>query len=702
MSLRECEFKGYYSGGDDILQEFLIPALRCSKQYDRITGDFSSSAVALLAPGLQQLINRDGEIRLMTGLELQPKDIKAIERGERGEVIQEQLSWQSVVSGEPDIVREALAWLIDEGYLKLRVGAVIDGQGQVRSTDYGQWHQKLALFTHEEGGTVSVSGSPNESFKALMRNRESIELNRSWSENAWEREKVQRQRAEFDRLWRNEDPDAMVMSLPDGVQAELVREKPQAEPDWGSVSAQVYGIGGEEDSNGLPDPYDHQQVVIERLQAGDGQLLMNHATGTGKTWTSLFALRELSELGDAVVILAPTTDLVKQWAGEENLQQFFPEDTIVQCYGGADDWRRDLYNALMNAENRTMVVSTMHPGTMSDVLDQIAQHTRTGERHVIADEVHNIGTPRRAEVLSEFDAGGLRIGLSATLDRGDAGDTRIRSYFGTEVDEIPIGEAIHEHEVLSRYSYSIHKVVLTPDERDYYHELSEEITQLYHRYKSSDDQPISEVADQHGDLREAIMDRAAVVKECAAKTEITRELLDETGSRTLVFCNTKEHSRLVKTELDEVSKRSIGFFHGGLSDGARDRLLGALDKGLIDTMVSIDCLTEGIDVPQCDSAILITNSTSERESVQRRGRVLRRSGDEEPAEIHDFITLPAPRKELEAAEELAPADAKLVRKELRRAERMNEAAENDSRNAISIISLRRLIRKREPDVNTQY
>lgn len=696
MSLRGYDWRGYYPGHSDHLREFFIPALRRSTHYDRITGDFSASVLSILSPGLREFVDRGGRMRIMTGLELFEGDMEAIRRGHEGEVIRKHIQWDELKAGEPEAIREALAWLIAEGILEVKFGAITDEEGRIRAREYGKWHQKIVVFEDDEGNAITVAGSPNESFKALARNRESITINRSWAESEWEQEKVAGQQAEFKDLWRDEAPDAAVLDLPDALEEELLECKPSAEPDWDEVAA----IAGLDKDPTLPDPREYQQRAIDALQQNRNRLLIKHATGTGKTWTALFALREITQPGDVVVILAPTTDLIKQWTEEGNLDRFFPDATLIRCFGQVD-WRKRLYSALTTSRPEPLfVVSTMHNLTMEAVFDYIEEQTDPEQRILVGDEVHNLGSRLRRDALQGFNAGKARIGLSATPFRGDEGDAALEEYFGSEVDEVTLEAAIEEYEVLSPYRYELHVVSLSPGERDEYIERTSEITQLYHTYRSQEDQPLLEVADRHGDLREEIMERANVLKEAAGKTEVAAEIFDDVGEKTMVFCNTKEHAREVREALDENTSRAVTLFHGEFADAQREHYLDYFEAGDIDTLVSIDCLTEGVDVPACDSAIIITNSTSEREAVQRRGRVLRKAEEDALAEIHDFIVLPVDESAFLSREaDLSPAELRLVERELDRVERMNECAENSSSNDIKIINMRSKLRAYQQHVS---
>ena len=54
-------------------------------------------------------------------------------------------------------------------------------------------------------------------------------------------------------------------------------------------------------------------------------------------------------------------------------------------------------------------------------------------------------------------------------------------------------------------------------------------------------------------------------------------------------------------------------------------------------MLAINCLDEGIDIPQINKAIIIASSTNPRQFIQRRGRVLRSFKDKYKAKIWDVL-----------------------------------------------------------------
>jgi len=699
MGLRDRKWDGYYPGHRNHLRDVFIPALESSVQYDRITGDFSSAVLSIFADGLETFIDNSGVMRIMTGIELFEEDVDAIERGQANEVLVDAINWDAVRDGYSDGVLEALAWLIAEGYLEFKLGAVRDENGNVRGNEYGAWHQKMAIFTDTDDDSISIVGSPNESFKALRRNRESISVNRSWVANTdeeWdEQRRVASHREEFEQLWRDDAPGSIVIELSEAIERDLLQYKPDTEPDWDTVVAEIdeefeddtAADTGNDDR--LPDAYDYQQQAIHQFKKNGNQILLEHATGAGKTWTSLFTVRDITDTDSVIIVLAPTTDLVEQWDSRDNVGQFFPESRVIRCVGETPNWRKMLYQALVSNRSAPLIaVSTMHPTTISDLFDIVEDHTAPRQRILIADEVHNIGAEQRREALSGFNAGGGRLGLSATPERNDEGDQFIESYFGSVRDVITLEEAIHDYEVLSEYRYYIHVVSLTGYERNEYLELSQQIMNMYQKHRGYEDQPLLETADQHQPLRGKIMKRANIAKEAVAKDPVVADVIEDIGQKTMVFSNTRIHARRIKKSIDENSTRRVGLFFGNFSSDDRDNFQEDFENGTIDTLVSIDVLTEGVDVPECDSAILVANSLSEREAVQRRGRVLRKSGKDHKAVIHDFITLPVPREILEKGDaDLSGYEIGLIEKEVNRVRRMNKEAYNWERNDLTLIRL---------------
>jgi superfamily II DNA or RNA helicase len=121
------------------------------------------------------------------------------------------------------------------------------------------------------------------------------------------------------------------------------------------------------------------------------------------------------------------------------------------------------------------------------------------------------------------------------------------------------------------------------------------------------------------------------------------------------------------------------------SRNERSTLLDFFRIGLIDSLVAIRCLDEGIDVPGCKVAYILASSRNPKQFIQRRGRILRRSPGKEFAEIHDFlVTVP------EGIAQNSEFERSLLRYEL---ERVAEFAKLSVNHAESIRTLSPLLER---------
>ena len=65
MSLKTIEFQDtYWSGENNLIDEFYVPCLKQSVEYDRAVGYFSSSILCYIANGLYNFISNGGRMRM--------------------------------------------------------------------------------------------------------------------------------------------------------------------------------------------------------------------------------------------------------------------------------------------------------------------------------------------------------------------------------------------------------------------------------------------------------------------------------------------------------------------------------------------------------------------------------------------------------------------------------------------------------------
>ena len=100
----------------------------------------------------------------------------------------------------------------------------------------------------------------------------------------------------------------------------------------------------------------------------------------------------------------------------------------------------------------------------------------------------------------------------------------------------------------------------------------------------------------------------------------------------------------------------------------RKKIMKSFKDGDIDALVSMKVLDEGIDVPDCHTAIITASTRNPRQFVQRRGRVLRRAEGKEKAVIYDFVVMPHASADARYAGALKSAELERVDDFLRSAQ----------------------------------
>mgnify|MGYP001027721792 CR=1 FL=1 len=214
----------YDGDGHEMARRFYIPVLRLSKEYDRVSGYFSVDSLVVVAAGLAGLIGNRGSVRLVVGVhDIGPDLRKAyLLSRDQAEMLLSEIG-DRIASGlervEDLFARrrlEALAWMLAEGLLEIRVAVpkrTFIGLGN------GIFHEKVLLFYDGDGCIVGAAGSANETRMAWEENGENLTVHMSWREG--HQEYLNRYRDRFEALWSGVHPDYFIFTLPEAVEKRL-------------------------------------------------------------------------------------------------------------------------------------------------------------------------------------------------------------------------------------------------------------------------------------------------------------------------------------------------------------------------------------------------------------------------------------------------------------------------------------------------
>ena len=512
----------------------------------------------------------------------------------------------------------------------VRIGAV-EIRIAVPSGSRGIYHEKIGLFRDHAGNVVSFLGSSNETWSGLHRqgNYERNEVFCSWRGEG-DAVRVKRHRDHFERLWSGHVPGIRVFNFPDAARLKLLERSPQSLDDAERLLRQSLS----RDTSTFT-PRDHQSAAIDKWRESGFRGVLEHATGSGKTITAIMAIRSHVEMNGCAIVLVPSTLLLKQWASEISIH--IAEAATLLVGGGNTEWRsagilRSFTSKNVGVRPR-IVISTMQSACTEDFLSRVVNGDHL---MVVADEVHQIGSPELSKSL-RMNAG-KRLGLSATPTRfmDQVGTQRIYDYFGPKIEPpFTLRDAINCG-ALCEYEYYPHPLGLNDAETEEWSRLSRSIA--LEAAKTSSEDSGGAMSDK---LRLLLITRARIAKKAESKVPLAVDIIRRNflpGQRWLIYCDDQSQMTDVFNGIRPFITECAEF-HSAMS-GDRDATLSWFSKfgGIL---VAINCLDEGVDIPLASHALILASSQNPRQFIQRRGRVLRKADGKSVAVIHDAIVVPS-------------------------------------------------------------
>ena len=435
------------------------------------------------------------------------------------------------------------------------------------------------------------------------------------------------------------------------------------------------------------EPRPYQTDAVESWMQNEGQGILHMATGTGKTVTALMAAVRLAELQKerlALIVAAPYQHLVDQWVAE--LREFGV--VPLRAYRSRERWVNDVggqFTEFTSGVRNFVGVVTTHTTFGSKHFQAMVKRLDGAQTLLIADEVHHLGAPHLREHLP--DAIRARLGLSATPTRwyDEDGTEALNEYFSNGVVyEFGLEEAI-QSEFLCEYYYVPHIIELTDEEKDDYLSISRAIGKKIGAV--SGDIGTADLQDDE-QLKQLLFKRARLIGTAENKLPRLKSLLERITDihHTLVYCSdgrVEREGEATKRQLRAATQllgKELGIkthqFTYEEDQETRERLLTDFEQGVLEALVAIRCLDEGVDVPATQTAFILASSSNPRQFVQRRGRILRPHESKDYAVIHDFIVAPPRDIRYVGSEDIFNLERRLVQKELQRASTFAEAAKN--------------------------
>lgn len=388
--------------------------------------------------------------------------------------------------------------------------------------------------------------------------------------------------AEFNELWQSDKVH------PYAEYRDWYKEKyEQLKKSWAPVSIEINKLA-------TLQPNIMQQEFVKTLtemtENGAKRALLISATGTGKTYASAFAIKELKS--KKVLFLIHREQIAKQ---------------ALRSYENVFKGQKKL--ALLSGNHKDVAGADIVFATMQTMSkDYEYQRFKRDEFDVIiVDEAHRVGAPSYQKILNYFQPK-LYLGMSGSPDRTD--DFDVYKCFDHNIAcEIRLQQAL-EYDFLCPFHY----FGITDFEVD---EHDEEIKLSDFRYLCS------------AERVKYILDKI--------------EFYGYSGNKVkgLIFCSRKEEGAQLSELINDMSPYKTIFLSGDDSQEKREWAIDKLESNdphdCLDYIITVDIFNEGIDIPCVNQVVMLRPTQSPIIFVQQLGRGLRKYDDKEYVVVIDFI-----------------------------------------------------------------
>jgi superfamily II DNA or RNA helicase len=281
----------------------------------------------------------------------------------------------------------------------------------------------------------------------------------------------------------------------------------------------------------------------------------------------------------------------------------------------------------------------LKPITVSTYDSAYIRAEKLGNRFlfIIFDEVHHLPAPSYMQIAEMYIAPS-RLGLTATYQRDDGAHLELPRLVGGVVYQLGVDALTGKY--LSPYTHEKVYVELDPEERRIY-DKDYSIFRNYLRKKGirmrsqRDFQRFIMFTGGNTEARKALLARNRAVDvalNSESKIKVLADLLKAyVGEKIIVFTR---HNKLVY----RISRRFLipAITHQTPKE-ERKEILEAFKKNRLRAVVTSQVLDEGIDVPDASVAFIISGTGSNREYIQRLGRILRKQKGKK-AKLFELVT----------------------------------------------------------------
>ena len=339
------------------------------------------------------------------------------------------------------------------------------------------------------------------------------------------------------------------------------------------------------------------------LEAGEDRALLISATGTGKTYASAFAMRELGF--KRVLFLVHRGQLARQT--KKSYEKVFAESVSMGLVGaGYHEYDADYIFATVQTLNRD---------------EHLLQYEKDAFDCIVLDEAHHVPADTYQKVMNHFTPK-LWLGMTATPDKRDDNmeGRNIYELFNYQIAyEIRLQQAMEEKLLCPFHYFGITDLAIIGDNGD----TSRDFSMLTSEERVKH---IINQADYYGYSGDKV--------------------------KGLIFCSNIKETEELSAKFNEMINPSTGkkfrtiALNGSASEQERQNVFerlamneedATIENQPLDYIFSVEILNEGVDIVEVNQVIMLRPTQSPVVFIQQLGRGLRKANGKEYVVILDFI-----------------------------------------------------------------
>ena len=339
------------------------------------------------------------------------------------------------------------------------------------------------------------------------------------------------------------------------------------------------------------------------LEGGEERALLISATGTGKTYASAFAMRELGF--KRVLFLVHRGQLARQT--KKSYEKVFAKTVSMGLVGaGYHEYNADYVFATVQTLNRD---------------EHLLQYEKNAFDCIILDEAHHVSADTYQKVMKHFKPK-LWLGMTATPDKRDDNveGRNIYELFNYQIAyEIRLQQAMEENLLCPFHYFGITDLAIIGDQK----ETNRDFSML------TSDERVKHIIEQ-------------------------AEYYGYSGDKVkgLIFCSNIRETEELSAKFNQMMNVSMGrkfrtiALNGSASEQERqiafERLAmdeedATVEMEPLDYIFSVEILNEGVDIVEVNQVIMLRPTQSPIVFIQQLGRGLRKANGKEYVVILDFI-----------------------------------------------------------------